>query len=264
VVARKENPATVCETAPGQGFIANEVRAMTIHFCPRPLNAHWPDAGAAWRSRADFDALEAGFAAQWRADTFATWRATRPVKGTLGELYLRGHGIHLAPPASLRFHVKLEHFAGGSRPALVALVTDGRSGVPLGVHVIYLSPDGLSLAPVKPPTVTLGPCDSGVVRLGEPSGGDMLMVGTGLLSCLGAMQNAPLAAWAALSERDLATLELPRQHRDVILLAGDNTDATQAAASRWKSQGRRAALAASLLETESCGCSQCSGADAVH
>ena len=33
-------------------------------------------------------------------------------------------------------------------PSLIALVTDGRSGLPLGVYAVYLSPDGSSLAPV--------------------------------------------------------------------------------------------------------------------
>jgi putative DNA primase/helicase len=230
--------------------------AMTIHFCPRPLNDHWPDAFAAWRSRADYDAVESNFAAEWRAHAFAIWRATRPAKGTPAEVYLKSRGLRLSPPASIRFHVKLEHFAGGAWPAMCAMVTDSRSGLPLGVHAIFLSRDGSSLAPIRQPAATFGICDGGVVRLGEPSGQPtgVLMVGVELLSCLKVMQDTGDAAWATLTQGGLAELDLPANVRSIIILAGDTPDAAQAAAWKWKSQKRRAVIVAPLLEAEVCGC----------
>src|SRR3546814_6783856 len=40
------------------------------------------------------------------------WRASRPAAGTLVEEYLRGGGITLHPPASIRFHPALRHPIG--------------------------------------------------------------------------------------------------------------------------------------------------------
>ena len=159
------------------------------------------------------------------------------------------------------------HSTAGAWPALCCLVTDARSGLPLGIHAIYLSSDGSSLAPIPAPTSTLGICPNGIVRLDEPSG-DMITVGVGIETCLMAAQNGAGATWATLSERDLASLELPRQLRDVIILAGSlpaSRDAAQAAAWRWRSQGRRAVIVAPLQEMESCGC-PCSRpvTEAVH
>jgi hypothetical protein len=243
----------------------------------RQLNAHWPDPDAAWRARADHDALEAGFAAWWRAQAFAIWRATRPVKGTPAESYLRRHGIHQAPPsirfhaklehpASLRFHVKLAHphSTAGAWPALVALITDGRSGLPLGVHAIFLSRDGSSLAPIRQPAVTLGVCNGGVVRLGEPSGqpAGVLMVGIGLETCLRVAQDTGDPAWAALSERGLAELDLPPGPGVMVL--GDDTAASQALAWKLRSQKRRVVIVSPPLEAESCGCPHPPGRPGVN
>jgi putative DNA primase/helicase len=218
----------------------------------RHLKDHWPDAGASWRALANFDAVESRFAAEWRTEAFRIWRATRSVKGTLAQAWLESHGIHLVLPPTLRFHPRLEHFAGRAWPALCALITDVRSGLPLGIHAIYLASDGSSLAPVPSPMVTLGVCDGGVVRLGEPS--DVLTVGVGLLGCLMVAQVGAGAAWVTLTSSGLAGLDLPADVRDVILLAGDSPDAAQAAAWRLKWQGRRVVIVAPLREIESCGC----------
>ena len=120
----------------------------------------------------------------------------------------------------------------------MALITDATSGLPLGVYVVYLAPDGSSLAPVDVPTATFGACDGGVVRLAELGGqpGDVLMVGVGLLSCLKVVQEGGGAAWATLTSSGLAGLDLPADVRDVILLVGDSPDAAQALAWRLKSQ----------------------------
>jgi putative DNA primase/helicase len=90
----------------------------------------------------------------------------------------------------------------------------------------------------------LGPCRGGVVRLDDP--GDVLMVGEGIETCLAAMQATGLAAWAALSTSGLRALDLPRDLRDVIVLA-DGDDSGEAAAQdcawRWKREGRRLRIA---------------------
>jgi Putative zinc- or iron-chelating domain len=167
-------------------------------------------------------------------------------------------GIHIPPPPTLRFHSVLTDqcsTAGRAWPALVCLITDSRSGLPLGVYAVYLSSDGASLAPVPSPTAIVGVCDGGVVRLAEPGGerADVLMVGVGLLTCLGVMQDSGDAVWAALSEKDLVELDLPPGQHGVIVLSGC-CDAAQAAAWRLKQQGRRVAIVAPLREVEICGC----------
>jgi hypothetical protein len=72
------------------------------------------------------------------------------------------------------------------------------------------------------------------------------MVGEGIETCLAAMQATDHAAWAALSTSGLRSLDLPREVRNVIVLAdGDDPGeaAAQACAWRWKREGRRVRIA---------------------
>ena len=127
---------------------------------------------------------------------------------------------------------------------MVALVTHGATGSPIAVHRTFLARDGGGKAPVDPAKMMLGPCRGGAVRLGEP--GAVLMVGEGIETCLAAMQATGNAAWAALSTSGLRSLDLPRDVRDVIVLAdGDEPGeaAAQDCARRWKREGRRVRIA---------------------
>jgi hypothetical protein len=47
-------------------------------------------------------------------------------------------------------------------PAMVALVTRGVDGLPLGIHRTFLAHDGLGKTPVEPTKMMLGPCRGGV------------------------------------------------------------------------------------------------------
>jgi putative DNA primase/helicase len=172
------------------------------------------------------------------------WRASQAVDGTPAETYLRSRGLELAAPPTLRFHPGLKHPSGGVWPAMVALVTQGETGSPIAIHRTFLARGGQGKAPVDPTKMMLGPCRGGVVRLAEP--GDVLMVGEGIETCLAAMQATGNPAWAALSTSGLRSLDLPRDARDVIVLA-DGDEAGEAAARdcalRWKRQGRRVRIA---------------------
>lgn len=167
-----------------------------------------------------------------------------PADGTLVETYLASRGLHLPPPNTLRFHTGLKHPSGGIRPAMVALVTRGADDAPLAIHRTFLSRDGRGKAPIEPQKMMLGPCRGGAVHLGVP--GDVLMVGEGIETCLAAMLATGHLAWAALSTSGLRTLDLPRDVRDVIVLA-DGDDPGEAAARdcawRWKREGRRVRIA---------------------
>jgi hypothetical protein len=76
------------------------------------------------------------------------WRTARPIAGSLAESYLAARGLRLDDPTGrvLRFTArrgrkspedKIEH-----HPALLAALSDGRSGEQCGIINIYLKPDG--------------------------------------------------------------------------------------------------------------------------
>jgi hypothetical protein len=172
------------------------------------------------------------------------WRGSQSVKGTPVETYLRWRGLTIPIPPSIRFHAGLKHPSGSVWPGLVALVKSGTAGTPIAIHRTYLARDGGCKAPIDPQKMMLGPCRGGAVRLAEA--GNVLMVGEGIETCLAAMQAASLPAWAALSTSGLRALDLPKDVRDVIVLAdGDEAGETAArdCALRWKRQGRRVRIA---------------------
>jgi hypothetical protein len=171
------------------------------------------------------------------------WHASRSPSGTLVETYLRSRGISVRQLHAVRFHPNLKHPSGSFWPAMVALVTSGVDDVPLAIHRTFLSRDGTCKAPIDPQKMMMGPC-RGAVRL-LPLG-EVLMIGEGIETCLAAMQATGHPAWAALSTSGLRTLDLPTEVRDVIVLAdGDDPGeaAANAAALRWKRDGRRVRIA---------------------
>jgi putative DNA primase/helicase len=174
----------------------------------------------------------------------AIWQATQPVDGTLVVNYMCSRGLDIAALPALRFHPGLKHPSGGIWPAMVALVTHGESGAPIAIHRTFLARDGAGKAPVEPKKMMLGPCRGGAVRLADP--GDMLMVGEGIETGLAAMAATGRPAWAALSTSGLRALDLPKDVRNIIVLA-DGDDAGEAAARdcalRWKREGRRVRVA---------------------
>jgi hypothetical protein len=172
------------------------------------------------------------------------WQAAKPADRTLIETYLHSRGLRLPTAPALRFHPSLKHPYGDTWPAMIALVTRGSNDAPLAVHRTFLARDGRGKAPVDPQKMMLGPCRGGAVRLAKP--GDLLMVGEGIETCLAAMQETGHPAWAALSTSGLCALDLPKDVRDVIVLA-DGDDPGEAAARdcalRWKKEGRQVRIA---------------------
>ncbi len=131
------------------------------------------------------------------------WAETQPAAGSLVEPYLRARGINIPSPPALRFHPALKH-SGSMWPAMVALVTRGIDGEPIGIHRTFLSRDGGAKAPITPQKMMLGPCRGGAVRLGPAT--NPLMVGEGIETCLAAMQGKGWSVWAALSTSGLRSL----------------------------------------------------------
>lgn len=174
----------------------------------------------------------------------AIWQLSKPSPDTPVASYLGSRGLHMPPSDALRFYPAMRHPSGGFWPAMVALVTNGPDGAPVAIHRTFLARDGIGKAPVDPQKMMLGPTRGGAVRLDDPA--KVLMVGEGIETCLAAMQASRLPAWAALSTSGLRALDLPRDVRDVIVLA-DGDEAGEAAARdcalRWKRQGRRVRIA---------------------
>lgn len=203
-------------------------RASRIAFNHRGRIAEEPDADTLKRSAA----------------ALAIWQASHAAEGTPVATYLRSRGLDLPASPALRFHDGLKHPSGGVWPAMVALVTHGATGSPIAIHRTFLARDGGGKAPFDPAKMMLGPCRGGVVRLGEPA--DVLMVGEGIETCLAAMQATGRPAWAALSTSGLRSLDLPRDVRDVIVLADGDAPgeaAAQDCARRWQRERRRVRIA---------------------
>ncbi len=199
------------------------------HFAPRRVTVRTdPDSDDCKRTEA----------------ALSIWTVATTSSGTLVETYLRSRGLNLPSTAPLRFHAALKHPTGGIWPGMIALVTRGLDDAPLAIHRTFLARDGAGKAPVDRQKMMLGPCRGGAVRLAAV--GDVLMVGEGIETCLAAMQEAGHPAWAALSTSGLRALDLPKDVRDVIVLA-DGDEAGEAAARdcalRWKREGRRVRIA---------------------
>ncbi|HET9904099.1 MAG TPA: toprim domain-containing protein [Xanthobacteraceae bacterium] len=186
----------------------------------------------------------AGDAIKRTEAALAIWHGTQSAEGTPVETYLRSRGVIVPIPPSIRFHAGLKHPSGAVWPGMVALVTHGAHGKRIGIHRTFLTRDGSAKAPVEPKKMMLGLCCGGALRLAHA--GDVLMVGEGIETCLAAMQASGHTAWAALSTSGLRALDLPREVRDVIVLA-DGDDPGEAAALncawRWKREGRRVRIA---------------------
>ncbi len=209
-----------------RGLWQTNGRASGVAFKFRRRLAEEPDADALKRSAA----------------ALAIWQASRAVERTPVATYLRSRGLDRPASPALRFNAGLKHPSGFIWPAMVALVANGATGSPIAIHRTFLARGGK--APVDPAKMMLGPCRGGAIRLGEP--GAVLMVGEGIETCLATMQATGNVAWAALSTSGLRSLDLPRDVRDVIVLAdGDDPGeaAAQECARRWQREGRRVRIA---------------------
>ena len=176
--------------------------------------------------------------------------ASRPVRGTLAESYLRSRGIILPLrfPA-LRFHPACYYRADDEAPletwpALIAAVTD-LSGNVTGVLRTWLARDGSAKAPIASPRRAMGELLGHAVRFGAVQ--DVLVAGEGVETMLSLKSLLPgLPMVAALSASHLAALLLPPSLRR-LYLAADNDAAGRRAATRLTERARDAQIEAHLL-----------------
>ncbi|PWR24215.1 DUF7146 domain-containing protein [Zavarzinia aquatilis] len=160
--------------------------------------------------------------------------------------YLRGRGIAISPPATLRFHPALFHRATGLKlPAMVGAVNIWPSREITGIHRTWLTEDGRK-APVSSNKMTLGNCKGGAVRLAPP--GPVLVIGEGVETVLSVMQATGLPGWSAMNASNLSAIVLPDEAREIIIAADNDASGTgereaRKAADRFTAEGRIARIA---------------------
>ena len=170
------------------------------------------------------------------------WLASKPLAGTVAELYLKGRGLQPPWPRWLRYAAALKHGPTGLiLPGLVAGITDG-GGNFVAIHRTYLKVDGSGKAVVSSPKMALGSIGNGAVRLGQA--GKALGLAEGIETGLSAQQLFEIPCWAALGSR-MDRVDLPGAVVEVQIF-GDNgnpgREAAEKAAERFTSQGRRVML----------------------
>ena len=133
-----------------RGLVDEENNCRTVRHFSRRRRQH-PDKAARAPSPNQALALE-------------IWRAALPALGTPAETYLRGRGITIPTPASVRYHPALLHpDIGQHLPAMVAAVCNVERQV-TGIQRIFLTMHGRK-APLTRPKMALGTLRGGAVRL---------------------------------------------------------------------------------------------------
>jgi phage/plasmid primase-like uncharacterized protein len=181
-----------------------------------------------------------------QAAAIALWRRSRPITGTLAEIYLRHRGFTGAiPPTVFRFGSCKHRSDGRFYPALVAAVVmngDVTNGV--AVHRTFLRSDGRGKAEVDPDKMTLGPCRGASVPMASAS--SVVAVAEGIETALSYMQATGTPTWAALSAGGIRNLILPPEISEVVIAADPDPVgmmAARAAARRWLAEGRKVSIA---------------------
>lgn len=161
-------------------------------------------------------------------EAIAIWRSAVPVAGTAAEAYLRGRGLHLPIPASIRF-ARLRYGARGDlHPCLVALLASVENKA-VGIQRTYLKPDGSGKADVPTPKLSLGRVRGAAIRL-APCAAQLVVTG-GLEDGLTLQQELGQAVWAATGEGNMASMLLPVGVHTVVIGA-DNDASGEAHAKR--------------------------------
>jgi DNA primase len=160
------------------------------------------------------------------------------VSGTAAETYLRGRGIDSAIPESIRFASLRYGKTGREHPCLIALAASVDNKA-VGLHRIYLKPDGSGKADVPKSKLSLGQIAGAAIRL-APCAASMVVC-EGIEDGLTLQQELGQAVWAAAGASMLPSMQLPAGVMSVTV-AADNDAAGQrsakAAAGAFSLDGR--------------------------
>jgi putative DNA primase/helicase len=156
----------------------------------------------------------------------AAWRAACPGAGSIVETYLRGRGITVEIPSSIRCGTKL-HLGRYELPTMVVAVQRS-DGAIVSVQSTLLTATGKK-ASAAVSRVTVGALGSGAVRLAAV--GEVLGIAEGVESALSAMQLAGVPCWACLGAARMQRVAFPVRVTELHIFA-DNDEAGRAAAER--------------------------------
>ena len=171
------------------------------------------------------------------------WKQAVDAKGTAVERYLRSRGIHLSPPAPLRFHEALLHNDSDQvLPAMVAAVTAWAGDKVMGIQRTWLRRDGSGKADGTPSKKSLGPTAGGAIHLSSP--GPVLGLAEGVETALSVQQELGLPMWACLGSGGISKVmlpDLPLAEEVHLYVDGDDAgrDAIADAGERFSFEGRR-------------------------
>jgi phage/plasmid primase-like uncharacterized protein len=188
--------------------------------------------------RAAAAAGEARETARRQGRALAIWRQAEPLTRRSPELPVRylteRRGIMAWQPSTLRWHPACP-WGEATAGCIVAPVHDV-DGCVTAIWRIKPTLDG------KVERRGLGPMAGGCCRLIDASA-KVLVVAEGVEDALAAWELTTYPAWAALSAGNMAALNLPSEHRAVLILADDDEAGREAAhelARRLRAEGREA------------------------
>lgn len=161
--------------------------------------------------------------------------ATRPIRRTIAERYLRGRLLHgAANCAALRFHPHCWYRPSDEDasdtptafPAMIAAVTD-LAGTITGVHRTWLDPLTADKAAVVYPRRAMGHLLEHAVRLGPAA--SVMVAGEGIETMLSLREAIPaLSPIAGLSGAHLAAIAFPRALHRLYVARDDDPAGTHA------------------------------------
>lgn len=173
----------------------------------------------------------------------AIWDECKPLRSTVGEEYLLARRCVIPPiDGDLRYHPMLPHKPSGyAGPALVGLVTDAITGMPLTLHRTWIRADGTK-AEIDPARLLLGNHrkDGGVIRLWPDEDVTTgLGIAEGIETAL-SLAHAHKPVWSLIDAGNLAKFP-PLGGIETLLIAVDNDpagiSAAEACATRWHDAG---------------------------
>jgi hypothetical protein len=187
---------------------------------------------------------------RWRR----VWQAACPIAGTLAETYLAGRGLHFGDRKGrvLRFAARsCRKSPDGDfeqHPALLAALSDARTGEQCGLINIYLAPDGRDRLRDKKAKTVRGRAAGAVVMLDAFDAPTMgLVLCEGVETGIAIHQSGLRPIWACGGAGTLATLPILGAIAALTIAAdSDKTgqDAAEELAQRYRQAGREPAIIA--------------------
>ena len=168
------------------------------------------------------------YQAQRTKAALAIWKGSGPAQGTPVERYLRGRGITIPIPPTIRYHPNLRHTPSGLMFDAMVVAVQGPDRKITSVQRTYLriNLSGVFKANLSNPKKTLGPIGDGAARLGPA--GSILGLAEGIETALSAMEIFDIPCWVALGSR-LDRVCLPEEVKEVVLFADNGAAGTEAA-----------------------------------